>query len=155
MSKLTKLTDQDYEKIERGCEIDSAKGESYVIVTAKHRGRYYRGIHVFDRKPSTREMVDYEKTSSQVHFKGNKAKIEGSTVQAAVDLYGKIIARAYDVVVGNAVVEKLTAEDARNRIDPMTKREAIREFTGNASAQSALEDDDEDDVKSPGDKEED
>lgn len=135
-----RLTPEQYKKIEDGIYLTGT--EDYVVVVQKRHGQVRYGVHVFERQPSTKEMVKYEETASRVKYRGSRAEVEGSPLLAAKSLYDLLIARAYDIQVGRQVFENMTREQCVQLVTPLQKREAIREFLGNVSGlTSATEDD--------------
>ncbi len=161
-SKLV-LTRDDYARIEKSCNL---KGdEDYAVVTTRHKGLIVRSIHVFARQPMTKELTEYENTASKVKFKGNRAEVEGSQLLAAKHLYDHLIARAYDVPVGRAILGEikedgegtpLTREEAIAKVPVMIKREAVRDMVAQHWSSGQLIDmEGDDDEEVHGDKEED
>jgi hypothetical protein len=164
MKKLA-LTPADYEAIEKNCNITGT--EDYAVVTHRIRGAYTRSIHVFDRLPNTKELAEYENPASKLKFRGNKAEVEGSQLLAARDLYNLLIVRAYDVPVGTRTIlggegpdgtpKPLSRDEAKAKVPPMIKREAIRDFVAGHWSQGQIsdmvEEDDDVEVKDKDDEE--
>lgn len=135
------LTRTDYERIEQLCAVTDP--EDYAVVTSRQRGLLVRSIHVFARQPMTKELTEYENTSSKVKFRGNKAEVEGSQLLAAKHLYDHLILRAYTVpvgsrkILGDVEVDKdgkvirgkpLNREESITHVPVMLKREAVRDM---------------------------
>lgn len=143
MASKLKLTPEHYTQIDAKVKPEGA--EVYSVVTHKHRGQYRRSIHVFLRMPNEQELHAYESSASNVEFKNKTAKVRGAQVPAACKLYDTLIARAYEVPVGQRVlgeIEPLNAKDASKFVDPMTKRQAVIELVGQVWASSSFDDDD-------------
>lgn len=140
------LTKQDHDLI---IERIKPKGdEDYAVVVSKGKGYWNRAVHVFSRQPTTTEINKYEQTGSKLKFRGQKAEVEGSAILAAVDLYNKLVDRAYDVLIGLRTHEVLNVEQARALVPPMDKRAAIVEWIGNvhgATRMAEMEGEDDDD----------
>lgn len=128
MAKLG-LKDEDYLTIEKARDIKGS--EPYTVVYMPLRNKFVRSVHVFERKPSTKELTDYENATSKMRFRGNKAEIEGGAVAAAGELYRKTIGRVYDLVIDRQIVAGPIARDEAIRlVEPMVKREAIADLVG-------------------------
>src|SRR5688572_10780037 len=91
------LTRGDHEEIQNECKVTG--DEDYAVVWQKGKGIGGWAVHVFQRQPSLPEIQKYEDTASRVEFKGNRARIEGSQIEAGNMLYTRLIARAYNVIV--------------------------------------------------------
>jgi hypothetical protein len=137
-----KLTAEQYEQIEG--KIGLTGTEDYAVVVQKRHGKARYATHVFSRPATTTELVSYEDTASKVEYRGNKAQVKGSALLAAETLYNKLIARAYDVQNGRELFNELDATQAKAKVHPLQKREAIREFLGNVSGLTSLTEDDAD-----------
>jgi hypothetical protein len=131
------VTRADHERIQS--KISLAPNEDYAVTVQKGKGFWVKTTHVFERRPSQGEINAYEQTASRLKWRGNKAEMEGSQINAAVELYNKVISRAFDVLVGMKVVDKLDRERAREKVDPLVKREAIRELIGEVYSASRME----------------
>jgi hypothetical protein len=128
MAKLG-LSDEDYLTIEKACDIKGS--EPYAVVYMPIRNKFVRSVHVFERKPGTKELTDYENATSKMRFRGNKAEIEGGAVAAAAELYRKTISRVFDIVVDRAILAGPIARDEAIRlVEPLVKREAIADIVG-------------------------
>lgn len=163
-SKLI-LSKDDHLKIQALIELTGE--EDYSVVSHRIHGEWKRSIHVFSRLPTTQELTDFENKASKVKFSGGgKARIEGGAVSASETLYNKLVDRVFDLPVGNRIFGEvslvegkrtgapLKSADARSRVPPMIKREALRDFLGEVYSESRLaeREGDDDEVK---DKEED
>ena len=140
------LTRQDHEQIQKLANIQGE--EDYAVVISRGKGFWNRSTHVFSRQPTTNEINDFEQTGSRLKFRGQKAEVQGSAIKASVALYDKLIARAYDVLIGMRTVETMTAEEARAKVPPITKRAAITEWIGDvhgATRMAEMEGEDDDD----------
>jgi len=135
--KTRVLTKDDHAQIQSRCNI---KGdENYAAVLQRGKGFSQWSIHVFTREPTLPEINKYEQTASRVEFKGQKAKIEGSQIQAGVSLYNTLIDRAYDVLIGLRSVDTLNTSEARQRVPPLVKREAVVDMIGGIYSSSRME----------------
>jgi hypothetical protein len=137
-----KLTDAQYDEIESKIGLNGE--ETYAIVVQKHRGKMIYGVHVFQRQPSTKELVQYEETASRVKYKGSTAELQGSALLAGVNMYNLLIVRAYDIVVGMKRHDELDRGTAIASVPGLQKREAVREFLGNVSSLTSVTSDDDD-----------
>lgn len=135
-----KLTPEKYQIIED--KIALTGDEDYVVVVQKRHGKATFGVHVFARQPSTKEMMRYEECASRVKYRGTRAEVEGSAILATKELYNVLIARAYDIQVGRKVYETMDREQAKSLVTDLGKREAIREFLGNVSGLTSLNEED-------------
>lgn len=124
--------------IQEKCEISADRGEDYACVFQKGKGYGVWSIHVFSRQPTQQEIDEYEQKASKLGFKGNKAEIKGSQINAAVNLYNKIVTRAYDVLQGLREHDRLNAESARTIVPPIVKREAIRQLIAEVYSESRM-----------------
>lgn len=146
MANPLKLTPEDYEKIDTAVNLQGA--EVYAVTVHKHRGKYKRAIHVFERMPNEWEMQSFENTSTKVKFRGKDAEVKSSMVLASRTLYDTLITRAYDVPYGPRILgaepgKPLTAEEAKKFVDVLAKREAMKELCGQVWASSNFDDDEE------------
>lgn len=132
------ITKQDHETIQQKCDIDGEKGEDYAVVLQRGKGFWIKSIHVFSRHPTTKEINDYEQTASRLKFKGQKAQVEGSAINAAVAIYNVLVARSYDVLIGLKEHAQLDAELSRAKVPPMVKREAIRDLIAEVYSASRM-----------------
>lgn len=124
-----RLSAEDYERIE--AKINLTGTEDFVVVSQRRHTKINFSIHVFKRQPMTKELTQYEETSSRMKLRGTRAEVEGSPLLAAKTLYDKLIDRVYDIRVGRQLVEgPLDASDAVTQVPQLVKREAIREFLG-------------------------
>jgi hypothetical protein len=146
-----KLTRADHALIQQKCHIDSARGEDYAAVFMVGKGFGQWSIHVFARQATQREIDQYEQTASKLKFKGQKASMEGSQTLAAVNMYNALIARAYDVLVGLTSVDQMSREEAAQRVPPLVKREAIKQWIGEVYGETRLADAEGDDDDDGGD----
>lgn len=142
MAKKYALTDDQYNDLEK--KLDLKGEEAYAITVQRYRGKALYGVHVFERQPSTKELVTYEDTASRLKYKANGAQLEGSALLAAVNLYKRLIVRAYDIQVGTRNYETLDASEAVRLVPDIQKREAVREFLGVVSSLTSLTSDDDD-----------
>lgn len=148
------ITRHEHEIIQTKCSINADKGEDYAVVLQKGKGYWVKSVHVFHRHPTTKQINAYEQTASRLKFKGQKASVEGSQIDAAVQLYNELIDRAYDVLLGLKTAEHLPTEQARAVVPPLVKREAIRELIGEVySASRMAENEGEDDTEDDDDPE--
>lgn len=131
------VTREDHDLIQQ--RINPQEGEDYAVTVAKGKGYWVKSIHVFSRHPTQGEINAYEQTASRVKFRGQKAEIEGSQINAAVGLYDLLITRAYDVLAGLRRHEQLDREGARAKVPALTKREAIRELIGEVYSATRME----------------
>ena len=142
------LTRQDHERIQ---QVTNLQGEEdYAVVIRRGKGFWNRSVHVFSRQPTENEINDFEQTGSRLKFRGQKAEVEGSAIKASARLYDKLVARAYDVLIGMKTVEKMDAETARAKVPAIEKRAAITEWIGDVHGATRMaemegEDDAEDD----------
>lgn len=133
-----RVSREDHLKIQQMANLGPT--EDYAVTVQKGKPDWVKTTHVFARRPTLQEINTYEKTASRVKFRGANAEMEGSQITAAVNLYNLIIARAYDVLVGPIKVEpELNAQQAREKVDPLIKREAIRELVGEVYSASRME----------------
>lgn len=139
MPKILILKPSDYEQIES--KINLVGDEDYSVIAQRRLNKVYYSIHVFARQPSTKEMVEYEETTSRLKFRGTRAEIEGSQVLASKRLYDVLIVRAYDVLVNRQVIETLDRATAIEKVPILVKREAVRDFIGNVQSASSLAED--------------
>jgi hypothetical protein len=135
-----KLSAEQYKTIES--KINLTGDEDYVVVVQRRHGKATFGVHVFERQPSTKEMVAYEETASRVKYRGSRAEVEGSAILATKNLYDTLIARAYDIQVGRTLHEMLDRGQAKVKVTDLGKREAIREFLGSVAGLTSLNEDD-------------
>lgn len=134
-----RLTSDQYDQIEK--KLDLKGDEDFAVVVQKRHNRVRYGAFVFERQPSPKEMARYEELASRVKYKGTRAEIEGSAVQATTYIFDLLIARAQDIQSGRTVYETLDRDGARKVTPVLTKREAVREFLSNVSSlTSATED---------------
>jgi hypothetical protein len=148
-SKLL-LTKEHHERIQAAIKLN--EDEDYSVVTHKRHGEWLRSIHVFSRLPTTKELTDFENVSSKVKFRGaGKAEVDSGAVQAANSLYNKLISRVYDLPHGPRRIlgeigkdgnssAPVTAEQARELVPPLVKREALRDFIGEVYSESRIAD---------------
>jgi len=158
MPKRISLKPEEYAALDKLVGLQT--GEYYAIVGSKIRGKFVRSVHVFSRQPMTKELMEYESTASRTSFKGNKAKVDGSQIQASLALYNHLIARAYDVPVGWEIFgstenggKGLDREEAKKLVPALIKREAIRDAVSehySESRMSELDDDDDEKVVGAG-----
>lgn len=120
------VTRADHDAIQVKVKIQGT--EDYAVTVQKGKGFWAKTVHVFARRPTLPEINNYEQTASRVKFKGQNAQLEGSQITAAVNLYNVLIARTYDVIVGMKQVDQLDREESKAKVDPLIKREAIREL---------------------------
>lgn len=114
--------------------------EDYAVTVQKGKGYWIKSVHVFERRPMQSEINEYEQTASRLKWRGNKAEMEGSQINAGVNLYNRLIARAYDVQVGPVkTLPEVDAAGARAHVDPLVKREAIRELIGEVYSATRME----------------
>lgn len=139
VKKKRVLTRDDHTLIQQRCQINPESNENYAAVLQKGKGFFKWSIHVFRHDPTMTQINKYEQTASRVEFKGQKARIEGSQIEAAVELYDKIIDRAYDIMRGLKTHEQLNREEAQKLVPPLVKREAIREMVGEVYSASRME----------------
>lgn len=138
MSKIA-LTEADYLAIEKKCDIKDS--EHYAVTYSKVRTKMVRTVHVFERKPDTREMTRYENEASKLTLRGKKAEIEGGAIGASAALYKVLISRVFDLVEGRQIVEgPIPAQQANSRVDPLTKRAALRDLLGEVYSASQIAD---------------
>lgn len=155
-----RMTDEDYEKLDKFLQLPDE--QFYAVVTTKLRNKWVRSVHVFARHPTPKELTEYERTVSQLRFKGNRTEMEGSQLTAARHLYDLLIDRAYDVPFNNRYVkgeltedgkgnitgDGLTREAARAYVSPMIKRAALRDALGEHYSEAQVaEQDGDDEVK--------
>lgn len=150
------LTRQDHQLIQKVANLQGE--EDYAVVVSRGKGYWSRSVHVFSRQPTTNEINEFEQTGSRLKFRGQKAEVQGSAIKAAVALYDKLVARAYDVLIGMREVETLTSEEARAKVPPIMKRAAITEWIGDVHGATRMaemegedDDDSEDEPRSSGD----
>lgn len=140
------LSQEQYAEIEK--KINLTGDEDYAVLLQKRHGKATYGVHVFERQPSAKEMAKYEEFASRVKYRGTKAEVEGSIVNATVYLYNLLIARAYDVQVGRKMYETLDRSQSASVVPVGTKREAIREFLSNVVGLTSLAEDEGDEEQS-------
>lgn len=131
------VTREDHALIQQKCELQGS--EDYAVVIQKGKGFWNKSVHVFSRQPTTKELQEFEESSSRLKFKGAKAEMEGSPIIAASNLYNRCIARVYDVLIGLKSHDRLEAQQARDMVPPLVKREAVREFTAEVYSASRME----------------
>lgn len=134
--KSTILKSEDYEKIEKSVNLTGQ--EDFVVCVHKRHNKIAFSVHVFERQPSTKEIVAYEETASKMRFKGTKAEIEGSAVLASKNLYDRLIARVYDLPIGRETHKTLDRENAVRMVPVLVKREAVRDFVGGVISANQL-----------------
>lgn len=145
---MVKLTREDFEKIAEKAKLTG--DENLAVVAHKNYGRIDFSVHVFERAPMPKEMINFEETSGRVKIRGNRAEVEGSNIKATMDLYKKLISRVYDLPVGFKQVPQLDRDKAIAMVPPLVMREAIREFLGSAQgATSYMEEQSESEVTAP------
>lgn len=142
-----RLKPEDYDKIDAMVNL---KGEEYYsVVTTPFRGKFIRSIHVFHRQPKTTELIAFESLSTKIRIRGNRTDFEGSPLEANIRLYNTLIARAYDVPVGNKILGEgtpLDVSEASKFVPDVMKRRALADALGNhfsESQVSEMADDDE------------
>ncbi len=114
--------------------------EDYSVTVQKAKGFWVKTVHVFNRRPMLKEINDYEQTAGKVKFKGQNAELQGSQINAAFTLYNTLINRTYDVLVGVKVIEgPLDRVASQKQVDPLIKREAIRELIGEVYSATRME----------------
>jgi hypothetical protein len=131
------VTRADHDKIQSRIHLQDE--EDYAVTIQKGKGFWVKTVHVFARRPSLKEINDYEQTASRIKFRGSKAEMEGSQIQAAVSLYNLLVARCYDVLVGMRTFPQLDAAGSRAKVDPLIKREAVRELIGEVYSATRME----------------
>lgn len=131
------VTRADHERIQ--AKLNLSDVEDYSVTVQKGKGFWQKTVHVFERRPTQGEINEYEQTASKMKWRGNKAEIEGSQINAGSNLYNKIVSRAYDVIVGRKVVQELDRAGAMAKVDPLVKREAIRELIGEVYSATRME----------------
>lgn len=148
-SKLV-LSKGDHEKIQEMVNLQNE--EDYAVVTHRIHGEWKRSIHVFTRLPSTKELTVYENSASKMKFRaGGQAEIQGGSVEAAGILYNKLVTRVYDLPIGNRVFGEVTVNSdgstsgsplernsAIDKVPPLVKREALRDFIGEVYSESRI-----------------
>lgn len=142
-SKLV-LKAEDYQKIEASLNLKDE--EDYSVVTHKVKASWYRSIHVFFRRPTTKELTTYEEKAGKLKFRGTRAEMEGSRLQAGIDLYNSLIDRVYDYPYGRRILgdiskgeKPLDRQSAKEYVDPLTKRAAILDFVSEVYSASQIE----------------
>lgn len=130
------LTRQDHDLIQEKAQITG--DEDYVVVLSRGKGYWNRSVHVFQRQPTTNELNAYEQTGSRLKFKGQKAQVDGSAVLAAVQLYDKLVARTYDVLVGLKTYDKLDGAQSRATVPALAKRAAVVEWIGDVQGATRM-----------------
>lgn len=133
------LTTADHQQIQEKARINIDGGENYAPVIQKNKGVFQWSIHVFQREATLGEINAYEQIASRVEFKGQKAQIKGSQIEAATRLYNRLVARSFDVVVGLKTYDELDREASIKTVPPLVKREAIRELLGEVYSASRME----------------
>ncbi len=130
--------------------------QDFQVTTQRDKGVWYRTIHIFSRPPMPSELNEYEDKASKIKFKGTKAQIEGSKINAAKDLYNKIILAVFDLPLGRIVYgsfevpdpndraktivgKPLDREEALERVPVLTKRAAILDMVGEVYSAAQLE----------------
>lgn len=131
------VTQEEHAIIQEKCSIQG--DEDYAVVLQKGKGFWKKSIHVFARQPNTKELQQFEDSSSKLKFKGQQAQMEGSPLLAAGWLYNLLIVRAYDVLVGLKTYEQLDRPEAARLVPPVVKREAVRELVGEVYSASRME----------------
>lgn len=133
-----KVTRADHDLIQK--KVNLKDEEDYAVTVQKGKGYWVKTTHVFNRRPMLKEINDYEQAAGKVKFRGQNASLEGSQITAASQLYNTLINRAYDVLVGVRTLDgPLSREDAQRKVDPLVKREAIRELVGEVYSATRME----------------
>lgn len=140
-----RLKPEDYDRID---EIVKPTGEEfYAVVTTPFRGRYVRSIHVFARQPNEKELLAFENLSSKIRIRGNRTDFEGSPLEAHARLYNKLIARVYDLPVGNRILGEIKPDgsgkpldnsEAQKHVPTMMKRRALNDTLGTHLSESMV-----------------
>ncbi len=151
MAVKLKLTASDYDDIDK--LTGRTEDEFYSVVTSKVRGQWVRSFHVFSRQPTTKELTEFESTSSKLKMRGQRTDVEGSQLTAFKDLYNHLIARAYNVAVGWKIIGEvkpgpdgklvgtpLSREEARGQVPAIMKREALRDVMSEHYSESRVDD---------------
>jgi hypothetical protein len=153
-SKLV-LTKKDYDAVVADPKVALQDGEEFAIVTTKNYGVWHRSIHVFARRPSSKELNAYEQLASKVKLRGAKAELEGKKLEAARVLYDVLVTRVFDLQVGRKTYPELDRDKAIALVEPLVKRGAILDMVSEVYSATQMEEREGEDPSTADDKEED
>lgn len=133
-----RVTREEHDLIQKRANLQGE--EDYAVTVQKGKGYWVKTTHVFNRRPMLKEINEYEQTAGKVKFKGQNAELQGSQINAAFTLYNTLINRTYDVLVGVRVIDgPLDRVASQKQVDPLIKREAIRELIGEVYSATRME----------------